>query len=329
MTGELLALVSTFAYAVASVAIAKNTRASTGESGVFLSAIATTIISGLGWITAGNGRNLHAAQFMSSAVAWFIVSGLLATVFGRLTFYKSIEYAGVVRAATSRRLTPFISLFIGWVLFGEKIMVVAAIGMALIGSSYLLLYRESRRKVQIIRDDDHAHGRVSYGLALGFVSAFLYAASYAARKFGLDLMPDSYLGAFSGALTAVVFFLGAAFASERYRTIFRKTLLSPPPLAVPRGDPDLHRPNYAVRGSHIYRDRPRRLYQFGRCFHFRVPGCFRIQDRTVTPSRDYGRHGAGDHRRHHDYLRHLNRDHSEAVGQPGATWQTFLGVYGR
>lgn len=229
MTGELLALVSTFAYAVASVAIAKNTRASTGESGVFLSAIATTIISGLGWITAGNGRNLHAAQFMSSAVAWFIVSGLLATVFGRLTFYKSIEYAGVVRAATSRRLTPFISLFIGWVLFGEKIMVVAAIGMALIGSSYLLLYRESRRKVQIIRDDDHAHGRVSYGLALGFVSAFLYAASYAARKFGLDLMPDSYLGAFSGALTAVVFFLGAAFASERYRTIFRKTLLSPPP----------------------------------------------------------------------------------------------------
>jgi drug/metabolite transporter (DMT)-like permease len=229
LIGEFLALASTFAFGFASVAIAKNTRASTGESGVFLCAIATTVISGLGWILAGNGRNIQAAQIVPGAIAWFVVSGLFATVFGRLTFYKSIEYAGAVRASTSRRLTPFISLFIGWVLFGETITIVGGAGMGLIGASYLLLYYENRGNVPTARDDCSTHGRVSYGLVLGLVSAFLYATSYAARKFGLQLTPDPYLGAFSGALTAIVVFMGAAFASKRYRTIIRETLLSPPP----------------------------------------------------------------------------------------------------
>jgi drug/metabolite transporter (DMT)-like permease len=229
LIGEFFALASTFAFGFASVAIAKNTRASTGEGGVFLCAIATAVISGLGWAFAGNGRNIQSAQIVSGAVAWFVVSGLLATVFGRLTFYKSIEYAGAVRASMSRRLTPFISLFLGWAVFGETMTIVAATGMGLIGASYLLLYYENRRNVPTARDDYGTHGAVSYGLALGIVSAFLYAASYAARKSGLQLTPEPYLGAFSGALTAIVVFVGAAFVSERYRTIIRTTLLSPPP----------------------------------------------------------------------------------------------------
>jgi hypothetical protein len=53
LTGEFLAFAAAFAFGLASVAIAKGAKTSSGESGVLLSAIVTGLVAGLVWVALG------------------------------------------------------------------------------------------------------------------------------------------------------------------------------------------------------------------------------------------------------------------------------------
>lgn len=230
MTGELLALAAAFAFALSSIAIAKGARTSSGESGVLLSAIATGLFSGIAWIATGGGPVRASAWHMAGvATAWFVASGLLATVWGRITMFWSIELAGVIRASTTRRLMPFMSVVLAWLVLGERVSGMAAGGMALIAASFYLLYRENRARIRIASDDPARRAMISRGLVFGIVSALLYALSFVARKFGLEAVPDAFFGAFVGSVTAIAFYAGAALVSIRYRTVLAGALKAPNP----------------------------------------------------------------------------------------------------
>ncbi|MFP1631050.1 EamA family transporter [Zhengella sp. ZM62] len=233
MTGELLALGAAFAFALSSVAIAKGAQTSSGESGVLLSAIATGLFAGLAWFATGGGPVRASAWHLAGiATVWFVASGLLATVWGRITMYWSIELAGVIRASTTRRLMPFMSVILAWLALGETVSGMAAAGMALIAASFYLLYRENSARIRISGDDPARRAMISRGLVFGVVSALLYALSFVARKFGLEAVPDAFFGAFVGSVTAIVFYAGAALVSTRYRTVLAGVLKAPNPWQV-------------------------------------------------------------------------------------------------
>lgn len=226
MTGELLALFSAFAYGMGSVAIAKGASKASVESGVLLSIVMTAFLSGMAWLVAGGGFPAADGALLL-VIGWFAVSGLLATGLGRITLYKSIEFAGVIRASTSRRMIPFISLILGWLLLDELISIESAVGMAMIGISFGLLVWSDRRSIWISTTDPVKRTNISLGLIFGLVSAFLYATSYVARKFGLADGPDPFFGALVGSLTAICFYGVAAAVSGRYRSIIRHTVIAP------------------------------------------------------------------------------------------------------
>lgn len=189
----------------------------------------TGLVSGLAWITFGGGGSTGAGQVTLTATAWFVVSGLLATVGGRITMFKSIEFAGVIRASTTRRLMPLLSLLLSWIIISEQISPVAGAGMALIALSFVLLYWDNRSSLRISTDDRQRAAMISRGLAFGVVSAFLYALSFIARKFGLVDMPDVFFGALIGSITALCFYGGASAVSGRYRSIVKGALTAPNP----------------------------------------------------------------------------------------------------
>lgn len=218
MTGELLALGAAFAFGLSSVAIAKGAKTSSGESGVLLSAIATAFFAGLSWmIFPGPSLAAKGGSVFWLALAWFAASGLMATVGGRITLFKSIEYAGVIRASTARRLMPFLSVLLAWLVIDERISLMAGGGMALIGLSFLLLYWENRASIRITTDDPRRRAMVSRGLAFGVASALLYALSFIARKFGLEQFASPFFGAFIGSVIALCFYAAAAMVSPHYR----------------------------------------------------------------------------------------------------------------
>lgn len=234
LTGEFLALGAAFANAMSSVAIAKGASTSSGESGVLLSAIVTGLLSSLAWMLFG-GSAVAASETPSgsgaiwTATGWFVASGLLATVGGRITMFKSIEFAGVIRASTTRRLMPFISLLLSAVVIGETISPLAGGGMALIAVSFLLLYWDNRASVRISTDDPQRRAMISRGLAFGVGSATLYALSFIARKFGLVEVPNAFFGALIGSVTALCFYAGMSTVSSNYRSIVASALKTPNP----------------------------------------------------------------------------------------------------
>lgn len=230
MTGEFLALGAAFAFGLSSVAIAKGAKSSSGESGVLLSAIMTGLLAGAAWTVFGGGANsTGAGQPTWNAAGWFVASGLLATVGGRITMFKSIEFAGVIRASTTRRLMPFMSLLLSWLIISEKISLMAGMGMALIAVSFAMLYWDNRSSLRISTDDPQRRAIISRGLVFGVVSALLYAVSFIARKFGLVDTPDAFFGALIGSMTAICFYAGASVVSGKYRSIVRGALTAPNP----------------------------------------------------------------------------------------------------
>ena len=164
-----------------------------------------------------------------TAIAWFVASGLLATVGGRITMFKSIEFAGVVRASTTRRLIPFLSLFLSWLFMGESVSALAGGGMVLIALSFAILFWDNRSRIRILTDDPQRRAMISRGLAFGVISALLYANSLIARQFGLIDKPDAFFGALIGAVTAIFYYACAASVSAKYRLIVRAALTAPDP----------------------------------------------------------------------------------------------------
>lgn len=222
--GEALALGSAVSFAFANVAIAKGARNGSDAGGVLLSVLVTGLLSGLGWLVAGGGA-VSTAALSGAAIAWFAASGLLATVGGRLTLFRSIAFAGVVRASTVRRVMPLFSLALAWVFLGQAISPLAGGGMALITASFGLLWLDNRRKLAGARDP----ADISRGLALGVASALLYALSYVARSLGLQIVPDAFLGAFVGAAAALLAYLAGAAVHAPFRAMVRGTLRRPDP----------------------------------------------------------------------------------------------------
>lgn len=226
MIGEVFALAAAAGFAMGSVAIAKGARADSSQSGVLLSILATGLFSAVGWLLLSGGAiRLVPAGGVWTALGWFAATGILATVWGRLTLYKSVQYAGVVRATTVRRLTPFISVLFAWALLGETVNAMTGLGMLLIALSFVLLIVDNRRKLDAARLPPGAN--LSRGYAFGVICAITYAASYITRKNGLDIMPDPYLAAFISSAAALAYYLAGCVISANYRAMVARTLVRP------------------------------------------------------------------------------------------------------
>ena len=227
MIGEALALFSAFAFALGSVAIAKAMTKGSGESGVLLAVLITGILSAIAWGVVSSSAATSAAMHPAS-LAWFAASGVLATVWGRLALFKSIHHAGVIRATPTRRLIPFFSVAAAWAILGESIGETAAIGMALVAASFALLLWDARGRIE--RDVPAGSDRnVGMGYVFGVVGAASYALSFVARKMGLDISPDPYLGALIGSFAALLYYAVGSVVGARYRAAFSQLRRWPEP----------------------------------------------------------------------------------------------------
>jgi drug/metabolite transporter (DMT)-like permease len=215
LIGDSLAFASAFLFAMANIAIAKASRRRSVDNGVLLSIVLTVAFSALPLLAFGNGEHYRDANAASSIV-WFAASGLFATVWGRLTLFRAVQLAGVIRATTIRRLTPLFSIAFGWLLLGEAISAFVGLGVALMVASFALLYADNRK--HIVSADAQPGMDLPRGYMFSTICALTYATSYIVRKRGLDIFPDPYFGALIGSLAALLYYLVGAVFSPKTRS---------------------------------------------------------------------------------------------------------------
>jgi drug/metabolite transporter (DMT)-like permease len=222
MVGEGLALFSAACFGLAGATIARGARdlasgsgRGASDNGAFLSILFSTLIAAALWaMSVGGTVSLPSGQTLLSGVALFVIAGLLSTVLGRLTMFRSVVLSGATRSSLMRRLIPVFAALFAWVFLGETLAAAGMAGMGLVLAGVLLAASD---KAPVLAGTPNA--RLGLGLPLGAVSSAFYGGSYVARKLGMVHVPDAAFGALVGALTGIVWYTLAATASTRHRQI--------------------------------------------------------------------------------------------------------------
>lgn len=221
--GELLALVAATGFALANVTISLGAVRKKGDNGALLSVMATGVVASIAWVLLGAPLSLDQARtILAIGLAWFVLSGLLTTVFGRIFLFRSIQEVGVVRASALKRLTPFFSVILAWAILGEIVTGAMAVGMVLIAIAFTVIVRRGMNAAAT----SAAGGTSMRQLVPGPISAMCYAFGYITRKFGLDHIPDATFGTLVSSIGALAYYVLAAPFVADYRRAFREAFTS-------------------------------------------------------------------------------------------------------
>ncbi|MEX2496085.1 MAG: DMT family transporter [Woeseia sp.] len=222
--GVTFAILSMALFSAANITINRGFDGVTRSGGAFLSIIITFVLSlGIwGVLLFRNGWS----PLSETAIAWFVVAGILTIFIGRVFLYASIQHVGAVRASAIKRLNPFFSVLLGVVLLGEAISFSMFVGMALIFLSFGILVRQSLEtgsSMEVTPKQNVFQRIANLGYFYGPVSALAYASGYVARKQGLMILPDAAFGTMAGALAGIIVFVATAGFVPSYRVDLKQT----------------------------------------------------------------------------------------------------------
>ncbi|MCW4051354.1 MAG: DMT family transporter [Candidatus Bathyarchaeota archaeon] len=127
------------------------------------------------------------------AIGYFALAGFFAAIMGRTFNYMSIDKLGVAISTSLTGTNPIFVMIISVIFLGEKVSVSTVAGSLLVVAGVMLISGWGK------------DGNLKLGdLVIPLASAFFYAASSVVRKVGLNILPESVLGAAVGALTGLV-----------------------------------------------------------------------------------------------------------------------------
>jgi len=127
------------------------------------------------------------------AIGYFVAAGFFAAILGRTFNYMSIDKLGVPVSTALTGTNPLWAMVLGVVFLGEEVTFSTISGSILVVVGVALISGGGKNSKLKLRD-----------LGIPLVSAFFYAASSAVRKVGLNILPESILGAVVGALTGLI-----------------------------------------------------------------------------------------------------------------------------
>ncbi len=213
LLGQGLALASAVSFAFANVLIARSS-GRRDSRGVVFSVLVTAVFAAVIWLVLES----YDMQVVGNATWWkgvgfYALAGVLSMVVGRSFLYTSVRRLGVVRSSTVKRMNPFFSSVLAFLILDEIITTLGAAGMALLLFAFLLMMRESAKNQQA---GDDAPPPV-WDYSFGVLSALAYGSAYIFRKFGIFELPFPAFGTLVSALTGLIAFLLAGLFVKSLR----------------------------------------------------------------------------------------------------------------
>ncbi len=186
MRYEVYGLIAALSFGLNAVLVRKALRHTTPATAtISVAAVQTLILSTL--------LVFDLPAFNLEAIAYFIAAGFLAAILGRTFNYMSIEKLGVPVSTSLVGTNPLWAMILGVVFLGEVMTLSTISGSILVVVGVALISGWGKDSNLNLRD-----------MGIPLASAFFYAASSAVRKIGLNILPESVLGAVVGAMTGLI-----------------------------------------------------------------------------------------------------------------------------
>ena len=186
MRYEVYGLVAAVSFGLNAVLVKKALRHTTP-------ATATMSVAGVQTLILSTLLVFDRPAFNWEAVLYFVAAGFLAAILGRTFNYMSIEKLGVPVSTSLVGTNPLWAMILGVVFLGEAVTFWTISGSILVVAGVALISGAGNSRNLNIRD-----------MAIPLASAFFYASSSAVRKVGLNILPESILGAVVGAMTGFI-----------------------------------------------------------------------------------------------------------------------------
>jgi DME family drug/metabolite transporter len=188
---ESLSLFTAFCYGLSAVLVRKGLRDSNPMTGVIVSVfVQVIVISGLYIVSPSTTISWY-------AIVFFITSGILASIMGRILNYISIERLGVPISATIIGSSPLFSTLFAFLFIGEQVTLETLVGTILVVTG-----------IAVTRLGDSVNPQLGGStILIPILSAVFYGASSVVRKVGLNILPEATLGALVGATSSLLSFI--------------------------------------------------------------------------------------------------------------------------
>ena len=196
---ELLSLFTALCIGASAVLVRMGMRDSNPITGAMVGAL-VQVVTLSGFVIAVPPKRIDLV-----AIAFFMASGVLASTLGRLCNYMSIERLGVAVSATIMGSSPLFSTLFAVLFIGERVAVTVILGTILVVAG-----------IAFTRSGDSAGSRLrSTTILIPVAAAVFYGASSVVRKAGLNILPESGLGATVGAGASLVSFLAYLILTKK------------------------------------------------------------------------------------------------------------------
>ncbi len=121
-------------------------------------------------------------QVSFEAQGWLILSGFIGLTIGDTFYFRSLQILGPRRSLVMATATPIFGAMLGWMILGEGVTAVTAVGIAITISGLAIVIMERRANVE---SPGLYPGRIVLGVLAGIGGAFCQATGGAFSKIGM------------------------------------------------------------------------------------------------------------------------------------------------
>lgn len=222
MIGVVLGVTTGALFAAGAVLARIGQRHRPNDDGLLMTVLVNVVV--LGIIALG----VTAPKWSTAGVIGLAVGGVLGTLMGRSTNLRAVRLVGATRTSAFMTGTPLVAAVAGSIMLGETVDVVDGAGGLLVIAGLLALVRARSIPTSIL--DGIAAPADERTVRLGFIFAaaapVFFGLSFVVKKWGLVRYDSAVLGAFIGALTALLIVVlidtSSARIGRRIRENFRE-----------------------------------------------------------------------------------------------------------
>lgn len=213
--GILLGLLTALFFGIGTVMVRVGMHGSPRNDGLYMTVFVNVLILGV------VGLSGPKPEWSTKGVAILAVAGVVGTAVGRYANLRAIRFVGATRSSVFVTGTPVAAAVAGWIILDESVGLVDAAGGVLVVGGLLLLSLRGAAAAAVAGSETVARPTVT-GYVFAAISPVLFGLAFALRKLGLRSYDSAVMGAFIGALAALVSFSLMDLATGNVRARFRE-----------------------------------------------------------------------------------------------------------
>lgn len=199
MIGVVLGLVTGALFATGSVLARVGQRHRPQDDGLLMTILVNVIVLG------AIGLTVTPPAWSTSGVIGLAVGGVLGSLMGRFANLRAVRLVGATRASAFMTGSPLVAALAGWLVLGEQVGALDALGGLIVIAGLLALVRARATPTSML--DGVAAPADARNLRMGFIFAaaapVFFGLGFVVKKWGLLRYDDAVLGAMIGSIAAL------------------------------------------------------------------------------------------------------------------------------